>query len=197
MSIKCIIRSLKEPHTGKENVYPYVVNAPTINEEAFIDFVCTNRQLERAQVKAVLDGVSTSLGELLSLGHLVKVDGIGSFSVDVKGQLERDKRGVLQLKDAKVKSVKVKPSARLMKELGDCRFSLIHHDTIQPTNVNLDDARKAVADLLNEKPFFSSVELQRVIGSSSPHVLKLLKEMEQDHTLVRTRMGRGYVWMKP
>ncbi len=196
MSIQCIIRSLKEPRTGKEILFPDVLNAPTIDEEAFIDFVCRNRKLERAQVRGVLDGISISLGELLKLGHLVKVDGIGSFSVDVKGELVPDKRGVLQLKDPKIKSVKVKPSVELIKEMGDCRFTLVSHNTLDRANTNSAKAREVAMRLLEDKAFFSTNEFRKEVGGSNVYVLKLLNAMVEDNTLKKSRFGRGYIWMK-
>lgn len=197
MSIKCVIRGLKEPRTGKEILYPDVVNAAAIDENAFVDFVATNRNLERSQVKAVLAGVSDSLAELLGMGHLVKVDGIGSFSVDVKGSIEPDKRGVLQLKNAKIKSVKVKPSSKLIKQLDDCTFTLLTHDAHSRNTLDQEKAEQLARNMLNGVPFFSTSDFRAKAGGSNSHILKLLNTMVEKGIIIRERFGRGYVWMKP
>ena len=184
------------PRTGKEINYPDVVNAVTIDENAFVDFVCVNRKLERAQVKAVMDGVSSTLGDLLRLGHSVKLDGIGSFSVDVKGRLEADKRGVLQLKGASVKSVKVRPSKKLMKELGECKFTLLSHQSFSPQKIDTDKAKELALFLLERKPFFTTTDFAEAMEATPNCVLKRLHEMEAARILQSTRVGHGYAWTK-
>lgn len=196
MSIKCVIRSLNVPQTRKKILYPDVVNATTIDENAFIDFVATNRKLERGQVKAVLAGVSDSLAELLGMGHLVKVDGVGSFSVDVKGSIEPDKRGVLQLKNAKIKSVKVKPSSKLIKQLDDSSFTLLTHDARSRNILDQEKAEQLAKSMLEGAPFFSTSDFRAKTGASNAYALKLLNAMVEKGIIARERLGRGYVWVK-
>lgn len=196
MSIQCVIRSLGGLEEGKQTKYADVVNAAAIGGDDFVDAVCRNRNLERAQVKAVLSGVSETLAEYLSLGHVVRVDGIGSFSVDVKGRLEEDKRGVLQLKDAHVKTVKIKPSADLIKELGECSFTLLSHNAFTRRTMDSDAAKETVLRLLEEKPFFTCNDFQRETGTSKSYALKLLTQLKEDGSVRQTRYGRGYIWTK-
>lgn len=194
MSIKCIVRQSGGMMKEKDVVYPDVVDAATISDEEFLKMVCINRQLEPAQVKAVLSGVKDTLADLLRLGHRVKVGEIGSFSLDVKGRLEKDRNGVLQLKDASVKHVKMIPSKLFLQALGECKFSLRSHNVVGVADNDAAAAEEAVDQLLKEKPFFIIPDLMRETGISWSLANKMLLAMEQSGKLTKTRSGRYYIW---
>lgn len=194
MRINCIVRQSGGMMKEKAVVYPDVVDAATIGEEEFLKMVCLNRKLEPAQVKAVLSGVKDTLGDLLGLGHKVKVGEIGSFSLDVKGRLEKDRNGVLQLNDASVKRVRMIPSKKLLQAIGDCKFSLVSHNVVSVADNDAAAAEEAVDLLLKEKPFFVIPDLMRKTGVSWNLANKMLLAMEQSGKLTKTRSGRYYIW---
>lgn len=178
-------------------VYPDVVDAATIKGDDFVEMVCRNRNLEMAQVKAVLSGVSQTVGQMLRLGHRVMVDGIGSFSIDVRGKLEADKNGVLQLHNASLRHVRVIPSKSLLNEVGECKFTLVSHEPAASNEVDEDVANGAVSELLNERPFFTTADFQNRIGVSCSQALKWLHKLEADNIVACTRSGRNYIWYAP
>lgn len=194
MRINCIVRQSGGMMKEKAVVYPDVVDAATIGEEEFVEMVCRNRNLEPAQVKAVLSGVKDTLGNLLSLGHRVKVSGLGSFSLDVKGRIEKDRNGVLQLNDASVKRVRMIPSKKLLQAVGDCKFSLVSHNVVDVADNDAAAAEEAVDWLLKEKPFFIIPDLMKATGTSWSLANKMLLAMEQSGRLTKTRSGRYYIW---
>ena len=196
MSVKCVIRQIGGMMKQKNVVFPDVVDATTINENEFVEMMCRNRNLGAAQVKAVLSGLSQSLGQLLSLGHRVRVEGLGTFSLDVKAKLERDKNGVLQLQDAAVKGVRMTPATDLMKEVGDCKFSLASHEVFRAITPDKDAAKATVAQMLEEKPFFVASELKERLGVSLSSAQRLLKGLEAEGAVRKSRNGHNNIWAK-
>lgn len=194
MSIKCIIRQINALDETKESLYPEVVHAATIREDEFVEMVCRNRGLEPAQVKAVLSGVSRTAGTLLSLGHRVKIEGLGSLSVSVKGDLEQDGRGVIQLKNAALKTIKITPARKLLREAAPCGFSLLSHEPQVRATADPDAACAAAGALLGQKPYFVSSEFQEEAGVSRSLAKKLLTALEQDGIVRKHRSGGSNIW---
>lgn len=196
MSIKCEIRHSGGLLKGKDVLYPRVVNAAPIGEAEFEEMVCRNRNLEAAQVKAVLSGVSRTLVSLLSLGHPVYVAGIGSFRLKMKGSLQKDSREVIQLKDASVRCVKMNVSDEIVKGLNDCKFSLISHDTNADGEYDIDQARETALRLLDEQSFFVLSDFCQLTGASKPLGRKMLHALEEESVIIENRRGSYIIWTK-
>lgn len=70
---------------GKRNVYPKFVQHNMIDYDSFVKRVCdVERAFNETAVKGVIESVSRQLIEHLSMGHAVKIDGIGVFSLSLE-----------------------------------------------------------------------------------------------------------------
>lgn len=196
MSVKCVIRQSGGLKTSKEKLYPEVVNASTITEEEFAEMVCRNRSLQPAHVKAVLTGVWETAGELLSLGHRVRIDGLGSLSLSMKGALRRDNRGVIQLKDASVRTVRILPSRKLVDRASRCNFALVSHDVIKRASADMETATTVARTLLSDKTFFVCSDFRERAAMSRTLARKMLDAMEEKGLLKKQRSGQLYIWSK-
>lgn len=194
MGINCIIRQSKGTLKEAKALYPEVVNAAGISSAEFEEMVCRNRGLNPAQVKGVISGMSDTLAQMLLLGHSVKVDGIGTFSVDVKGKVEPDSRGVLQLRNASVKKIRITADAALRGKMKDCRFTLRNHSVIPNADYDEDLAATVAGNLLADKAFFTCSDFMAEAGVSRSLARKMLGALEQANLIHRTRKGRNYLW---
>lgn len=194
MGINCVIRQSSGKLKEEKALYPCVVNAAKIGQDEFERMVCENRGLNPAQVRGVLCGVSETIATLLKLGHSVKVNGLGTFSVDVKGQVVPDNRGVLQLKDASVKRIKITADAALLKQTKDSKFTLLDHTARESATYDTDTAMTAAGALLSDKAFFTCSDFMNETGTSRFLAMRMLRTLEDEGLIHRVRKGRNNMW---
>lgn len=110
-------------HNGKKRVYPRMETDRQLDTKEFIKKMhFHNRTISESVVKAVLTDVADYLGEMLSSGYTVKLDGIGTFSLsldfddDKPMEMVSDNDKMLYRK-VKVKNVNYKSSPELVKQV--------------------------------------------------------------------------------
>ena len=77
---------------GKKRVYPKLVVNRQLNTKEFIEKMhFRNRAISPSVTTAVLTDIADYLGEMLSMGYTVKLDGLGTFSLSLDFDDEKSK----------------------------------------------------------------------------------------------------------
>ncbi|MBO4905691.1 MAG: HU family DNA-binding protein [Bacteroidaceae bacterium] len=126
-----------------------------------IENACT---LTQADIVAVLNALSTVLGNELLAGNRVQLDGIGTFSLSVKGEIKRDKNGKPLLHDASVRDVLFTPSMELKGRMKDAKFTT-HNVAAARSRADISDTdiQKTLTELCQNESFFT-------LGSFAKHL---------------------------
>lgn len=189
--IKCkIMRSHNCPGAAGETAYPRTIAYNTLKESDFTKLVSDTRNLTQGEVKAVLTGAAEVLATYLSVGHSVQVEGLGTFSLSMKGDVKPDKKGTLQLDGAKIKTVNFMPSKQIKRTLGDIKFELVSHEINDAARLNTATAMKIATSLCQNKGLFSSNDFASYAGISYTYARKILLGLVESGALAESRFGR-------
>nr|WP_297102730.1 hypothetical protein [uncultured Prevotella sp.] len=106
---------------GKKRVYPKLVVNRQLNTKEFIEKMhFRNRAISPSVTTAVLTDIADYLGEMLSMGYTVKLDGLGTFSLSLDFDDEKTKEltsddDKMLYRKVKVKDVNFKSDSELVK----------------------------------------------------------------------------------
>lgn len=191
MELKCYLVHNKLLNSkGSEKVFPKVANYKPLDGDDFIDKVAESQHLGRAVICGVLAAVAEELVTWIGNGHAVTIENLGTFSVGMKGDVESDNRGVLQLKDAKVSKVNFIPSTRLKNKLSKVKFTLINHNVNVVTRPADDELMDAARRVTNEYGYFVRADFAEAAGISYNYAGKALKRLAGEGRL--TDDGSGH-----
>lgn len=194
-TIKCkIMRKRQCPGAAGEKVYPKTVAYHTLADSEFTNLVSTNRNLNEGQVKAVLTSAAEVLTSFLAVGHSVHIGGLGTFSLSMKGDLTPDRNGVLQLKNASVKTVNFRPSIKMQEELGKVKFELTSHEVNDAQQLNDVAALNIAMRLCETKGMFSTNDFAESAGVSYKYARKVLTKLIESGALKVNDFGRLLVY---
>jgi len=108
---------------GKRKVYPKFVQNNMIDFESFVKRVCdVERAFNETAVKGVIESVAKQLVEHLAMGHAVKIDGIGVFSlslefIDQKPTEITDEKDKMMYRGVRVKDWTLKTTPETLQQL--------------------------------------------------------------------------------
>ena len=173
-----------------ERVYPRVINYDNVSAERFVAGVAERRQLTRGEIKAVLSGVADELAMQICNGHTVTIDGLGTFSVSMKGSAVEDSRGVLQLGEGLVRKVNFIPSKQLKSKLDEARFSLVSHEVSDAARVDDAMAVEAAQALTERQGSFMRSDFAKAAGLSYSYAGRVLARLAEEGRVVCTNVGR-------
>lgn len=106
---------------GKKRVYPKLVVNRQLNTKEFIEKMhFRNRAISPSVTMAVLTDIADYLGEMLSMGYTVKLDGLGTFSLSLDFDDEKSKEltsddDKMLYRKVTVKDVNFKSDSELVK----------------------------------------------------------------------------------
>lgn len=148
----------------------------------------------RSDIRLVLDALSRELAWELLQGNSVRIDGLGTFSITMQGDIDRDSIGRLLLRNAAVRSVRFRPGQELMRELSRAEFTSAYHRGRHSTEVTEEEVRAAVVQLTEGGDVFSSRQFRHSLGLTASTARKHLLRL-QEEGVVRNVGGRNCaVW---
>ncbi len=177
MAIKCVLKKSVGLGAENERVYPKAVVYSTFSNADFLDYVRNNYGVDQGKAKSVLAAVSESMCTLLQNGHNVQIDGLGTFSVVMGGEVEAAEDGKLKLNDATVRKVRLVPDTNMMKNLKQTKFELAANEAYAPQQLTQEAALAAAQELLDEQGFFIQVDFMQKTGASKGYTSEVLKRL--------------------
>ncbi len=192
---------------GKKRVYPKLVTNRQLDTKEFIEKMHGhNRAISESTVSAVLMDVADYLGELLSMGYTVKLDGLGTFSISL--DFDDDKPREMQNDDDKmtyrkvtVKDVNYKASPELIKYLKretDLERDMGGVSRLYKKKYTLEERIKRGQEWLDKNTFFTLQDYANMNNLSRTSASLELKKLTHGDDAPFDYMGRGShkVWIK-
>ena len=197
MTINCKImrNSLLKGEAGKA-LYPRVIKNQAMKSGDFVKMVAANRPVSEASVKAVLSAMSEVLATCLANGNTVQVDGLGTFSIAMKGEIKADENGVLQLKNAGISTLNFQPDKDIMASFDDVKFTLKSHDVFEARTISTADAEAIADQIAAEVGQFTREVFAAKAGISYSYAGNVLKALEGEGKITATTFGRTKVYSK-
>lgn len=121
---------------SQDVVYPKAIDAGRINADELAKLMVSNCSVSYSQVVAVLSALAEVVGDMMTLGHSVEIDGIGVLEPKVKGRVVYGENNKPKIKDGKA-TVSFKAAKKLGKKFQDVSFKLAS-DKVR-NNVTLSD----------------------------------------------------------
>ncbi len=194
-------------NTGKKRVYPKLVTNRQLDTKEFIEKMHShNRAISESTVSAVLMDVADYLGELLSMGYTVKLDGLGTFSISL--DFDDDKPREMQSDDDKmtyrkvtVKDVNYKASPELIKYLKretDLERDMGGVSRLYKKKYTLEERIKRGQEWLDKNTFFTLQDYANMNNLSRTTASLELKKLTHgdDAPFDYTGSGSHKVWIR-
>ncbi len=194
-------------NTGKKRVYPKLVTNRQLDTKEFIEKMHShNRAISESTVSAVLMDVADYLGELLSMGYTVKLDGLGTFSISL--DFDDDKPREMQNDDDKmtyrkvtVKDVNYKASPELIKYLKretDLERDMGGVSRLYKKKYTLEERIKRGQEWLDKNTFFTLQDYANMNNLSRTTASLELKKLTHGDDAPFDYTGRGShkVWIR-
>ncbi len=194
-------------NTGKKRVYPKLVTNRQLDTKEFIEKMHShNRAISESTVSAVLMDVADYLGELLSMGYTVKLDGLGTFSISL--DFDDDKPREMQNDDDKmtyrkvtVKDVNYKASPELIKYLKretDLERDMGGVSRLYKKKYTLEERIKRGQEWLDKNTFFTLQDYANMNNLSRTTASLELKKLTHgdDAPFDYTGSGSHKVWIR-
>lgn len=197
-TIKCIMmRNSSRNAISGQKPYLKPLKYNTLTNEEFVRLLADSRNLHEGHVRAVLASLGEVLSTQLGLGHSVHLDGIGTFSLAMRGEVVSDGRGVLQIGDARVSGVNLLSDKRMQQRLNDVKFELVSHDVHSAQTVDQASALAAAQELTTAHGMFTRDLFARHTGISYSYASQTLSALAEDGRLVTSKCGNVIVYRMP
>lgn len=186
MAIGCVIRKTTGVLKDKDVYYVEPTTYSLIDSEALLQYVEQNFQTHSGQVLAAVSAVVRQMIVFLQIGHRVQVPGLGTFALKMKGKVEPDGEGVLQLKEAKYTGIQFTPDKVFARILHKTTFTLVSHNVhANYTQIDDDQAMAIARDLCNTYGGFLVQDFGSRVGCSYGYARKVLNGLVNTGRLVK------------
>ncbi len=195
--------------TGKRRVYPKLNTYETVSTEKLIKkMVFHNGALSPSVIEAVIADVGDMIVKLLSAGHKVKLDGLGTFSLalgfkdDESVEITKDSERIKKRKVG-VKSVNFKPSPDLIKSLKmtadkELKREMPYAKVIKKDLYDKQERIDRALSVIENNGFISLTDYAQINNISRAAASLELKEIDADKTSPIMSVGKcsHKVWVK-
>lgn len=190
------IKSNLKTEGNKVYFYPQQVSYNTCKNEEFAEFMSRNANIPIANVHAVLSALGPQLIRFLGNGHKVKIDGLGTLSLNLTGRITFDEKGMPLTDDLSYDTIKIYPDKQMQQHLNGIDIAL-HTDEVKvPKCPTIEESEEIVAQLLSEAPFFYAYNFKSAAHISSSSAYRILKALEDNGTITRMGKNRQYVYVQ-
>lgn len=196
-TIECRLRETSGALKDKGAVYVEPLTYSTISERAFLAYVEKNFQVQESEVLGTISAVVKQMIVFLQIGHKVEVPGLGTFSLKMKGDVERDEDGVLQMENARYSGIHFTPGRTFVRYLWDTKFSLMSHNVRQSYTLTEEAALDVVRELSGEFGWFIVKDFCGRAGVSYSYGRKVVKGLVESGKLIQRRGGRLSLYKVP
>ena len=180
---------------GNQNYYPKALTYNLIDNDQFVEMLLQNQHVSESAVRSVLAAINTQLMQLISNGHRVKIDGLGTFSLSVTGTPSLDDKQRIVFNDAHVDKIQFVPDASIKRQLKGVVCKPIDHEVYEPVKIDADGAEQIAREMLQAKPFFTSKEFNIKANVSYTKARTLLKPLVENGVLIVTGSRNSFCYM--
>lgn len=166
----------------------------TMQMDDFVHEVSATRNLSEGQIRAVLTSAAEVLATRLSYGHSVHIDGMGTFSLAMKGGVQPDAKGVLQVKNARVSGVNFLCDRRMQDYMGPVKFKLTSHFVHDMLALDEAAAMEMANRLMEGGQVFTRSQFAEAAGASYSYATKVLVELVEKGLISESNIGRTIVY---
>ena len=150
-----------------------------------------------SDVKGLVEAFQKYIAVELSLGHSVRIDGLGTFSSALSGKVERSKEGRLRLRRPRVRTVNFRPAVALMRRFGETTFRAEAGAPLTYVNPQRDELLEKLRDLGAQQTCFLASDVMRATGMSRDRTYARLRQFVDEGTLLNVGTRRRAVYRLP
>ena len=188
-TIECVVKEASGALKESGAVYVKPLTYTTIDANAFLAHVEQNYHLDRGTIQSVLYKVVRQMSAFLEIGHRVELPYLGTFSLKVNSEVEKDENDVVSLKDPHYGGIRFSPSNELKAELYDTKFTLLSNEARKSNELTEEQALVCARELCNEYGGFLVQEFRAKAHISISYARKLVKALEEQGKLTCTYRG--------
>lgn len=176
-------------------VYPKAIDAGRINADELAKLMVSNCSVSYSQVLAVLSALAEVVGDMVTLGHSVEIDGIGVLEPKVKGRVVYGENNKPKIMDGKA-TVSFKAAKKLGKKFLDVSFKLASDKVRNNVTLSDDEATHKAFALAKKRCMFSVQNFACVTGTSHSYASRILKATVARGQLECVRIGHMDIYMQ-
>ena len=149
----------------------------TLTDKDLIKVIEEASTVSKIDWVAVLSAISKGICNALKDGNRIHLQGIGTFTPMVKGEVYQDKSGKDRARNLRVSTIRFLPDKEIKNNMATAEFKHRQLKTDYVGEVN-DDLLKATAESLwKVRPYFSAAEFISALNVSRCRGYRLLKKM--------------------
>ena len=176
-------------------VRPVVNNVLTLNDLA--ERVESESSFSVSDVKGLVEAFQKYIAVELSLGHSVRIDGLGTFSSALSGKVERSKEGRLRLRRPRVRTVNFRPAVALMRRFRETTFRAESGVPSAYANPQRDELLEQLRNLGTQQTCFLASDVMHATGMSRDRTYARLRQFVDEGTLLNVGTRRRAVYRLP
>jgi predicted histone-like DNA-binding protein len=196
---KYILQELPKGMTKGENVvYPKIQTYTTHDFETVLEHMKTYANVSTGTMRAVLEALAMTMTSWMPLGHNIKVDGLGTFSLSLgyEGKELKEKYNHIY-----IKGINFKPDPELLADLNkESNFERSEMEVKSPkkSELSLEERIAKAKAVIEEKGFMTLNDYARITGFRRTASSLDLKKIVASPTSGITTQGSGShkVWIK-
>lgn len=184
---------------GEKVLYPKILTYNLHDYETVLNHMKTySANLSKGTMRAVLDALAMTMKSWMPLGHNIKVDGLGIFSLS----LEFDaKKPAGKNSHVRIKAINFKPDPELLAEMNkEAEFELAESEVQKPKKpaYSCEERLVLAKDIMDKKGFMTLADYASKTGLSKTYASLELKRLVADSATGITTRGSGShkVWVK-
>ena len=180
---------------GSHYVRPVVNNVLTLSDLAAR--VESETSFSVSDVKGLVEAFQKYIAVELSLGHSVRIDGLGTFSSALSGKVERSKEGRLRLRRPCVRTVNFRPAVALMRRFRETTFRAESGAPLAYANPQRDELLEKLRNLGAQQTCFLASDVMHATGMSRDRTYARLRQFVDEGTLLNVGTRRRAVYRLP
>lgn len=145
-------------------------------------------------IKCVLDALSEIIPEYLGNNTNVHLDGLGTFSLSIKGDVSRDvKREQLKVKNARVRTILFKPEKHMTDYFKNAHFK--EGDFLPSQDIDETVIEEKLTEFFSRRRSIRFGEFKKLLVLNRYNTNQLLNSLIEQGALVRDGRGSGTVYI--
>lgn len=180
---------------GAEKLFPKAVMYNTLDNNSIVDAMERNCGVKPGETQKVVAGMQQTLYEMLGNGHRVKINGLGTFSIGVKGGVIQREDGRMALKDTYINKVVFTPDANLMHSLRSVPVVLRSQQVDENGVLTEDVALDVAIRVLDNKGAILCQDFASSTGVSDTYARQWLEKLVDNGLLRRVGSKNRYVYL--
>lgn len=192
MSLNYHIQELPQMRGEEQRIFPKLETYSVFDNEKMVERIALESGLQEGTVMAVLNALPKALKNILLEGHTCKLDGIGTFSVSLTFDSE---------KEVTINRLNLKVDTNFMDELRkEAEFEKVQPEVVpvKPSKGRIDEHVSLVHEWLQTHPFITLQEYANLVEVSYTTASRELKAICQNPSFGITSKGKKQtkVWVK-